>query len=151
MVGTKSEFMSGMGICYAAMWTSGDVSTASTSNMSLPIHLSRMGVWPPDPDSNYRSVLPFCQFIMMLTAGNRKGHYVVSEYADKVHNRHTPTFPWLVMSFGILGKYCVLNISFLPVCSKLLWFPDSNLLNKHLSLVKVKLYRRPSYLSLFRA
>ena len=35
--------------------------------------------WPPIPDSNYR-----------------KGHYIVSEYVDKVINKHCPTFPWQV-------------------------------------------------------
>lgn len=24
----------------------------------------------------------------------RKGHYIVSDYVDKVHNRIAPTFPW---------------------------------------------------------
>ncbi|CDO73415.1 hypothetical protein BN946_scf185013.g49 [Trametes cinnabarina] len=37
----------------------------------------RAGAWPPDPEPNYR-----------------RSHYVVAEYADKVHNRHKPSFPW---------------------------------------------------------
>ncbi|KAF6761336.1 hypothetical protein DFP72DRAFT_1062334 [Ephemerocybe angulata] len=36
-----------------------------------------LGHWPPSPDQNYR-----------------KGHYIVSEYVDKIVNRHTPTLPW---------------------------------------------------------
>ncbi|KAG8982484.1 hypothetical protein FRB90_006757, partial [Tulasnella sp. 427] len=40
-------------------------------------HLEASGVWPPIPESNYR-----------------KGHYIVSDYVDKVHNRIAPTFPW---------------------------------------------------------
>ncbi|KII93086.1 hypothetical protein PLICRDRAFT_170877 [Plicaturopsis crispa FD-325 SS-3] len=40
-------------------------------------HLHALGVWPPDLDTNCR-----------------KGHYVVSEYADKVHNKHSPSHPW---------------------------------------------------------
>ncbi|KIM82190.1 hypothetical protein PILCRDRAFT_820560 [Piloderma croceum F 1598] len=40
-------------------------------------HLDALGIWPPAPDSNYR-----------------KGHYIVSEYVDKVLNKHCPTYPW---------------------------------------------------------
>ncbi|KAF7964578.1 hypothetical protein HWV62_5478 [Athelia sp. TMB] len=40
-------------------------------------HLDALGVWPPIPESNYR-----------------KGHYIVSEYVDKVFNKHVPTYPW---------------------------------------------------------
>ncbi|KAH8835049.1 hypothetical protein DL96DRAFT_1489226 [Flagelloscypha sp. PMI_526] len=40
-------------------------------------HIESAGQWPPVPDQNYR-----------------KGHYIVSEYVDKVHNKHTPTHPW---------------------------------------------------------
>ncbi|KAJ7730910.1 hypothetical protein DFH07DRAFT_969029 [Mycena maculata] len=40
-------------------------------------HLEALGHWPPVPDANYR-----------------KGHYIVSEYVDKVVNKHCPTFPW---------------------------------------------------------
>ncbi|KAJ7598619.1 hypothetical protein C8J56DRAFT_914532 [Mycena floridula] len=39
--------------------------------------LDAMGHWPPVPDSNYR-----------------KGHYIVSEYVDKVTNKRCPTYPW---------------------------------------------------------
>ncbi|KAF5332612.1 hypothetical protein D9611_005282 [Ephemerocybe angulata] len=42
-------------------------------------HLEALGHWPPSPDQNYR-----------------KGHYIVSEYVDKIVNRHTPTHPWQV-------------------------------------------------------
>ncbi|KAI0082322.1 hypothetical protein K474DRAFT_1655705 [Panus rudis PR-1116 ss-1] len=45
-------------------------------------HLEAMGAWPPDPDPNYR-----------------RGHYIVSEYVDKVHNKQRPSFPW-AYSFG---------------------------------------------------
>ncbi|OBZ79688.1 Good for full DBP5 activity protein 2 [Grifola frondosa] len=40
-------------------------------------HLETAGVWPPDPEPNYR-----------------RGHYIVSEYADKIHNRYRPNYPW---------------------------------------------------------
>lgn len=30
------------------------------------------------------------------TATYSKGHYIVSEYADKVFNKHCPTYPWQV-------------------------------------------------------
>ncbi|VDC05778.1 unnamed protein product [Peniophora sp. CBMAI 1063] len=40
-------------------------------------HLDAIGSWPPNPEDNYR-----------------KGHYIVSEFIDKVQNRHTPTYPW---------------------------------------------------------
>ncbi|KAI0640114.1 hypothetical protein C8Q77DRAFT_1153011 [Trametes polyzona] len=45
-------------------------------------HLDTVGAWPPDPEPNYR-----------------RGHYIVAEYADKVHNRHRPSFPW-AYAFG---------------------------------------------------
>lgn len=45
-------------------------------------HLDAVGTWPPDPEPNYR-----------------RGHYIVQEYVDKVHNRHRPTFPW-AYAFG---------------------------------------------------
>ncbi|PPQ69659.1 hypothetical protein CVT26_001528 [Gymnopilus dilepis] len=38
---------------------------------------SRLGHWPPVPDTNYR-----------------KGHYIVADYVDKVTNKHRPTYPW---------------------------------------------------------
>ncbi|KAF7793568.1 hypothetical protein EIP86_004682 [Pleurotus ostreatoroseus] len=41
-------------------------------------HLDSVGVWPPDPETNYR-----------------RGHYIVAEYADRVFNRHRPNFPWM--------------------------------------------------------
>ncbi|KAJ7076016.1 hypothetical protein B0H15DRAFT_925289 [Mycena belliarum] len=42
-------------------------------------HLEALRHWPPVPDSNYR-----------------KGHFIVSEYVDKVVNKHSPggAFPW---------------------------------------------------------
>ncbi|KAF9218312.1 hypothetical protein BS17DRAFT_106382 [Gyrodon lividus] len=40
-------------------------------------HLETAGAWPPVPDTNYR-----------------KGHYIISEYADKVFNKLSPTVPW---------------------------------------------------------
>ncbi|KAI0090662.1 hypothetical protein BDY19DRAFT_936573 [Irpex rosettiformis] len=45
-------------------------------------HLEAVGIWPPDPDANYR-----------------RGHYIVSEYIDKQHNKHRPNFPW-AYAFG---------------------------------------------------
>ncbi|TBU62524.1 hypothetical protein BD310DRAFT_918589 [Dichomitus squalens] len=45
-------------------------------------HLDTAGAWPPDPEPNYR-----------------RGHYIVSEYADKVHNKMKPSFPW-AYAFG---------------------------------------------------
>lgn len=45
-------------------------------------HLEAVRVWPPDPETNYR-----------------RGHYIVTEYADRVHNKHRPNFPW-VYAFG---------------------------------------------------
>ncbi|KAH9950954.1 hypothetical protein B0H21DRAFT_409805 [Amylocystis lapponica] len=40
-------------------------------------HLEGVGTWPPDPEPNYR-----------------RGHYIVGEYVDKVHNKYRPNFPW---------------------------------------------------------
>ncbi|KAG6883997.1 hypothetical protein C0993_002222, partial [Termitomyces sp. T159_Od127] len=40
-------------------------------------HLDALGHWPPDPSVNYRA-----------------GHVIVSEYVDKVVNKHLPTHPW---------------------------------------------------------
>ncbi|KIP04321.1 hypothetical protein PHLGIDRAFT_36980 [Phlebiopsis gigantea 11061_1 CR5-6] len=45
-------------------------------------HLEAVHVWPPDPEVNYR-----------------RGHYIVSDYVDKVHNKHRPNFPW-AYAFG---------------------------------------------------
>ncbi|KAI0778832.1 hypothetical protein BD413DRAFT_512153 [Trametes elegans] len=45
-------------------------------------HLDTVGAWPPDPEPNYR-----------------RGHYIVAEYVDKVHNRLRPSFPW-AYAFG---------------------------------------------------
>lgn len=44
--------------------------------------LEFMEVWPPVPEANYR-----------------KGHFVVQEYIDRIHNRLRPTAPWEVRSF----------------------------------------------------
>lgn len=52
-------------------------------------YLDTQGQWPPDPDMNYR-----------------KGHFVVSEYADKVINKYCPNHPW-DYAFGdsqVIGK-----------------------------------------------
>ncbi|KAF9233708.1 hypothetical protein BU15DRAFT_31574, partial [Melanogaster broomeanus] len=46
-------------------------------------HLEAVGAWPPIPDTNYR-----------------KGHYIISEYVDKVFNKISPTVPWQVQLFG---------------------------------------------------
>ncbi|KAI0936891.1 hypothetical protein AcV5_004919 [Taiwanofungus camphoratus] len=40
-------------------------------------HLETVGTWPPDPEQNYR-----------------RGHYIIGEYVDKVHNKFRPNFPW---------------------------------------------------------
>ncbi|KAI0005545.1 hypothetical protein BJV74DRAFT_805145 [Russula compacta] len=40
-------------------------------------HLDALGAWPPIPEENYR-----------------RGHYIVSEYADRARNKYNPTFPW---------------------------------------------------------
>ncbi|KAF4612120.1 hypothetical protein D9613_004388 [Agrocybe pediades] len=40
-------------------------------------HLDALGHWPPIPNTNYR-----------------KGHYIVSEYVDKVVNKYSPNYPW---------------------------------------------------------
>ncbi|KAG8883948.1 hypothetical protein FRB98_002728 [Tulasnella sp. 332] len=40
-------------------------------------HLDASGVWPPLPASNYR-----------------KGHFIVQDHVDRIHNRIMPTFPW---------------------------------------------------------
>ncbi|KAG6864937.1 hypothetical protein C0991_006208 [Blastosporella zonata] len=40
-------------------------------------HLEALGHWPPNPATNYRS-----------------GHVIISEYVDKVFNKHCPTHPW---------------------------------------------------------
>jgi len=45
-------------------------------------HLDGNGIWPPDPEPNYR-----------------RGHYIVTEYVDKIHNKHRPNFPW-AYAFG---------------------------------------------------
>ncbi|TFY83357.1 hypothetical protein EWM64_g671 [Hericium alpestre] len=39
-------------------------------------HLEMIGSWPPVPEDNYR-----------------KGHYIVSEWVDKIRNRYSPNFP----------------------------------------------------------
>ncbi|KAI9454905.1 hypothetical protein BJY52DRAFT_1282651 [Lactarius psammicola] len=40
-------------------------------------HLDGLGAWPPIPEDNYR-----------------RGHYIVSEYSDKIRNKYNPTYPW---------------------------------------------------------
>ncbi|KAI0271453.1 hypothetical protein BC834DRAFT_922235 [Gloeopeniophorella convolvens] len=40
-------------------------------------HLDAVGAWPPNPEENYR-----------------KGHYVVSEYTDRLRNKYNQTYPW---------------------------------------------------------
>ena len=55
-------------------------------------HLDATGVWPPIPESNYR-----------------KGHYIISDYVDKVHNRMNPTFPWDVSTLGCIWLIAAIN------------------------------------------
>ncbi|THH26577.1 hypothetical protein EUX98_g7612 [Antrodiella citrinella] len=50
---------------------------ARCGHLDGAIVFDRNGIWPPDPEPNYR-----------------RGHYIVTEYADKVHNKHRPNFPW---------------------------------------------------------
>ncbi|KIJ53700.1 hypothetical protein M422DRAFT_73927 [Sphaerobolus stellatus SS14] len=50
-------------------------------------HLDAIGVWPPDPEKNYR-----------------KGHYVVSEYADAQHNKRKPNHPWAFGETKVIPK-----------------------------------------------
>jgi hypothetical protein len=40
-------------------------------------HLDALEAWPPLPEENYR-----------------RGHYIVSEYADRARNKYNQTFPW---------------------------------------------------------
>jgi len=40
-------------------------------------HLDALEAWPPMPEENYR-----------------RGHYIVSEYADRARNKYNLTFPW---------------------------------------------------------
>lgn len=39
-------------------------------------------------------VLP--ELIAVYMNANRKGHYIVAEYVDKIVNKHSPTYPWQV-------------------------------------------------------
>ncbi|RPD64609.1 hypothetical protein L227DRAFT_494356 [Lentinus tigrinus ALCF2SS1-6] len=49
-------------------------------------HLDTVGAWPPDPEPNYR-----------------RGHYIVTEYAD-VHNRMKPSYPWAFGESQVISK-----------------------------------------------
>jgi hypothetical protein len=57
-----------------------------------------LGVWPPVPDSNYRYVIDYAFYLDTVAElwPSSKGHYIVSEYVDKVLNKHCPTYPWEV-------------------------------------------------------
>lgn len=62
---------------------------------------------------------------------DRRGHYIVSEYVDKVHNKYRPNFPWAVraqsspsvitcrlLNFPFTIVYCEINPRvYLPVRS----------------------------------
>ncbi|KAG6872115.1 hypothetical protein C0995_012892 [Termitomyces sp. Mi166 len=50
-------------------------------------HLDALGHWPPDPSTNYRA-----------------GHVIVSEYVDKVVNKHFPTYPWHFGESQVVSK-----------------------------------------------
>ncbi|KDR85929.1 hypothetical protein GALMADRAFT_109453 [Galerina marginata CBS 339.88] len=50
-------------------------------------HLEALGHWPPVPDTNYR-----------------KGHYIVSDYVDKVTNKYSPTYPWQFGESQVIAK-----------------------------------------------
>ncbi|KAK7695118.1 hypothetical protein QCA50_002308 [Cerrena zonata] len=56
-------------------------------------HLEAVGVWPPDPEKNYR-----------------RGHFVVTEYMDRVHNKHRPNFPW-AYAVSHLATSCVPDLT----------------------------------------
>jgi hypothetical protein len=56
-----------------------------------------LGYWPPNPEMNYRCVLvpqPFHGVLKWIYL--RKGHYIVSDYVDKVTNKLCPNYPWQV-------------------------------------------------------
>ncbi|KAF8551096.1 hypothetical protein OG21DRAFT_1605510 [Imleria badia] len=57
--------------------------------------LEAAGVWPPVPDANYRCafswVVSHCKALVL--SHSSKGHYIVSEYADKF-NKAAPSLSW---------------------------------------------------------
>ena len=73
----------------------------------------RQGHWPPVP-GNYRQVLSpfFASLSPLIASGNRKGHYIVAEYVDKVVNKYRPTYPWQVRACICLLKSCLMLIAF---------------------------------------
>ncbi|KAF8572655.1 hypothetical protein K439DRAFT_1283613, partial [Ramaria rubella] len=79
-------------------------------------HLDAMGFWPPVPETNYR-----------------KGHFIVSEYVDKVHNKHCPTFPWEFGESQVVPKARLGEIIQATISS--LASPDSETLPNQLVLV----------------
>jgi hypothetical protein len=91
-----------MGIRGCAMWGSRWVLSIplvySKMFVLIRFFLGRLGHWPPSPDLNYRLVLVSLTPLRnnLIFSVGRKGHYVVAEYADKVHNKLCPTFPWQV-------------------------------------------------------
>ncbi|KAK7049261.1 hypothetical protein VNI00_005862 [Paramarasmius palmivorus] len=81
-------------------------------------HLEAAGHWPPVPDSNYR-----------------KGHFIISEYVDKIVNKHCPTYPY-AYAFGesqIISKTKLAQIIETTISS--LASPDSETLANNLVLV----------------
>ncbi len=64
-------------------------------------HLEASGVWPPVPESNYRCARLWLDGLHSESQPcSRKGHYIVQDFVDKVHNRINPTFPWDVSPFS---------------------------------------------------
>ncbi|KAH9932096.1 uncharacterized protein BXZ73DRAFT_46912 [Epithele typhae] len=87
-------------------------------------HLSTAGAWPPDPEPNYRQ------------AADRRGHYLISEYVDKVYNKIKPSFPRAVSAFGesqLLPKARLGQVVNALISS--LMSPDSELVANTLVLV----------------
>ncbi|TEB32449.1 hypothetical protein FA13DRAFT_254808 [Coprinellus micaceus] len=67
-------------------------------------HLEALGHWPPTPDTNYR-----------------KGHYIVSDYVNKIVNNKTPTYPWQYA----FGDSQVISKAQLPQIIQTIISPDS--------------------------
>ncbi|KAH7886433.1 hypothetical protein F5I97DRAFT_1928286 [Phlebopus sp. FC_14] len=83
-------------------------------------HLEALGAWPPVPETNYR-----------------QGHYIISEYIDKVFNKHCPTYPWQFGESQAISKTKLPSIiqSVVSLVS-----PDSETLANNLVLVGHGIY-----------
>jgi hypothetical protein len=75
------------------------------------------------PDTNYRSVLlPYIASpsFSPFFKSHSKSHYIVSEYVDKVFNKHAPNYPWLVgVHFSRLLRSIVDSLTFFSSSSML--------------------------------